>query len=68
MIDAQGQYLGVLPLLQHADGYLLDAPEHRPVDHPLHAVSVVARRDAYEHVGGFRPGLVHANHWEMWAR
>src|SRR5439155_2583462 len=38
------------------------------VHHPVHAVSVVAQRAAYEQVGGFRPGLVHANDWDMWTR
>ncbi len=36
--------------------------------HPVHTVAVVARRDAYEQAGGFRPGLVHANDWDMWTR
>ena len=67
-IDDADEYVGVSPRLPHADGYLLHPPEVIAVHHPLHTVSVVARREAYEQVGGFRPGLVHANDWDMWTR
>jgi hypothetical protein len=67
-IDEDDEYLGVSPRLPHADGYLLHPPEVIAVHHPVHTVAVVAQRDAYERVGGFRPGLVHANDWDMWTR
>ncbi len=67
-IDEHDEYLGVSPRLPHVDGYLLHPPEVIAVHHPVHTVAVVARRDAYEQAGGFRPGLVHANDWDMWTR
>jgi GT2 family glycosyltransferase len=67
-IDEHDELLGVSPRLPHADGYLLHPPEVIAVHHPVHTVAVVARRDTYERVGGFRPGLVHANDWDMWTR
>jgi hypothetical protein len=68
VVDERDEYLGVSPRLPHLDGYLLHPPEVLAVHHPVNAVAVVARRDAYERVGGFRPGLVHANDWDMWTR
>jgi len=67
-VDEHDEYLGVSPRLPHVDGYLLHPPEVIAVHHPVHTVAVVARRDAYEQAGGFRPGLVHANDWDMWTR
>ena len=67
-VDEHDELLGVSPRLPHVDGYLQHPPEVIAVHHPVHTVAVVARRDAYEQVGGFRPGLVHANDWDMWTR
>jgi GT2 family glycosyltransferase len=67
-MNERDEYLGVSPPLPHAEGYLLHPPEVMAVHHPVHAVSVVAQRAAYEQVGGFRAGLVHANDWDMWTR
>lgn len=35
---------------------------------PLQFAGTVVRRDAYEELGGFLPGLVHVADWEMWIR
>jgi GT2 family glycosyltransferase len=67
-VDEHDELLGVSPRLPQADGYLLHPPEVIAVHHPVHTVAVVARRDAFEQAGGFRPGLVHANDWDMWTR
>ncbi len=67
-VNERDEYLGVSPPLPQADGYLLHPPQVIAVHHPVHCVAVVARRDAYEQVGGFRPALAHAADWEMWTR
>jgi len=67
-IDTDDEYLGVSPRLPHVAGYVVDPEACFALEHPVDAVSVVVRRDAYERTGGFRPGLVHANDWEMWIR
>ena len=35
---------------------------------PLQFAGTVVRRDSYEQLGGFLPGLVHVADWEMWIR
>ncbi|MGH9297677.1 MAG: glycosyltransferase family 2 protein [Acidimicrobiales bacterium] len=68
-VDAAGERrLGVTPALATADGYVKDAAFKIATTNPLRCVSVVVARAAYERVGGFHPGLFHANDWEMWAR
>lgn len=67
-VDAEGRQLGLtIPVATHG-GYLLDAARTIATSHPLRCVSVVVARDGYEEAGGFHPGLVHANDWEMWTR
>ena len=38
------------------------------VSNRIRPAAIVARRDAYEQVGGFRTDLPHAADWEMWMR
>ncbi len=67
-IDAADRHLGITEPVVTEGGYLREPAYTVAASNPLRCVSVVVARAAYEQVGGFHPGLVHACDWEMWAR
>ena len=66
-VDAQARDLAVTEPVVTMDGPTCRSA-FTAAANPLRCVSVVVARSAYEEVGGFHPGLMHANDWEMWAR
>ena len=68
LVDADEQKLGVTQPVDAESGYMKNAALMIATSNPLRCVSVVVARRAYEQLGGFHPGLFHANDWEMWAR
>ncbi|MGI8755298.1 MAG: glycosyltransferase family 2 protein [Acidimicrobiales bacterium] len=67
-VDGDGHQLGLSGPLPTHGGRLIDAERLITRDNPVNFAAVVVRRSAYERVGGFDPGLIHANDWEMWTR
>jgi len=67
-VDAEVRDLGLAEPVVTDRGYLQDPVFTLAVVRPLQFVSVVVVRLTYEQVGGFHPGLIHANDWEMWTR
>jgi len=67
-VDEAGKHLWTSPsLAAYTSGPSRD-PESFLRGTPLQFAGTVVRRAAYEQVGGFLSGLVHANDWEMWMR
>lgn len=56
------------PPLPIRDGLLVDPVEALAIDRHVNFPAVVIDRAAHERLGGYDPGLVHANDWELWTR
>jgi len=67
-IDGAGATMGRTNVQPSTDGLLDDPIQTIVMDHAVDFASVVVARWAYERVGGFHTGLVHANDWHMWTR
>lgn len=67
-VDGAGRLILTMKPEQARPGIWPDAFERLAVANRLPAVSVVAKRSAYEQVGGFDESLAHAADWDMWIR
>jgi glycosyltransferase involved in cell wall biosynthesis len=67
-MDAAGRWLSVSALEQDASGVLDDWLIRLASEQRIMTPSMVVRREAYEHLGGFDPRLICSEDWEMWVR
>jgi glycosyltransferase involved in cell wall biosynthesis len=67
-IDAAGDPLDLTELESPAAGVQSDLIGRLAIDNRIMFPSIAVRRDTYERVGGFHPGLFHSADWDMWKR
>jgi glycosyltransferase involved in cell wall biosynthesis len=66
--DANSHWHWISALERSTPGILEDWATAIAADQRLQCVAVVARRECYERLGGFRTDLPYVLDWEMWAR
>jgi glycosyltransferase involved in cell wall biosynthesis len=67
-IDEHGTVLTTTRPEQRESGVWRRARNVLAVSNRVRPAAIVARRQAYAELGGFRPDLPHAADWEMWSR
>ena len=67
-VDAHGSPTYTTRSYRKGTGVWSNALDALAVSNRVRAPGIVARRAAYEQVGGYRSDLPHAADWEMWAR
>jgi glycosyltransferase involved in cell wall biosynthesis len=67
-IDGKNRQLDLSGLEQPSSGILTNWLQTISQDQRIQCPSIVVRRNAYEHLGGFRSDLCFALDWEMWVR
>jgi GT2 family glycosyltransferase len=68
IIDATGHWSGLGPLERPAPGVLDDWLQRVGTGLRLECPAAVVKRETYERLGGFNPGLTSALDFEMWVR
>ena len=67
-MDEYSHWQRVRPLQRREAGILDNFLERIAVRQEIQFAAIVVRRDVYEKLGGFHPGLYHSADWEMWKR
>ena len=68
LVNGNSENLSLSSLEKQESGVLSNYIERLALISTIEAVSVVAKRDVFEHLGGYCPEALFAADWEMWKR